>query len=373
MSETLRTLFTGSGSFSDRLIDVIDELFDPARPAKHPFRRSFVFEPLEERVVLNVAPVFVDLPTEITVIAGESFHLALNGYDADGDALVFSTSSNLADVLTGNSSVSMRIVQRDAAGNIIQDFGYITFELFEGEVPVTTARIKEIIESGFYENKLFHRIIDGFMIQGGSSDGYGSQGTGYEFADEFSELLRHNRNGMISMANRGPNTNDSQFFVTDGATEWLDDLHSIFGFLTSGYDVLAKVSTIKTQGGGNANPDKDRPIFDVFMEEVTVFNDTRNGTLRIQTDAGMAGTTQHITVMVDDGNGGQTEQTIKVNVATLPAHPLFEVPDIVEIQAGESLIVDFPKIAGIPSHQIEYFVEAWEYSHPGMKYEITAD
>ena len=374
MSETLRTLFTGNGSFSDRLIDMIDELVDPARPTKHPFRRSFIFEPLEERVVLNAAPVFVDLPAEITVIAGESFHLALNGYDADGDDLVFSTSSNLADVLTGNSSVRMRIVQLDYDGNIIQDFGYITFELLEGDVPLTTARIKEIIESGFYEDLLFHRIIDGFMIQGGSSDGYGGEGTGIEFADEFSALLSHNRNGMVSMANRGENTNDSQFFITDDATEWLDNVHSIFGFLTSGYDVLAKVSTVQTlQSLGVTGIDKDRPIFDVIMEEVEIFNDTQNGTLRIVTDADMAHTTQYITVMVDDGNGGQTEQTIKVNVATLSSEPLFEVPDIVEVKAGESIIVDFPEIAGIPGNQIEYFFEAWEYSHPGMQYEITAD
>ena len=373
MSETLRTLFTGSGSFTDRLIDLIDELVDPAHPTKHPFRRSFIIEPLEERVVLNVAPVFVDLPDEITVIAGESFHLALNGYDADGDDLVFSTSSNLTEVLTGNNSVRLRIVQRDNSGNIIQDFGTITFELFEGDAPLTTARIKEIIESGFYENKLFHRIIDGFMIQGGSSDGYGTQGTGVTFADEFSELLRHNRNGMVSMANRGPDTNDSQFFITDNDSSGLDDLHSVFGFLTDGYDVLAKVSAVQTQGGGNTNPDKDRPIFDVFMEEIEIFNDTLNGTLRIQTDASMAGTTQYVTVMVDDGNGGQVEQTIKVNVTTLSSNPLFEVPDIIDVKAGESVIVDFPEIAGIPRNQIEYFVDAWENSHPGMKYEITAN
>jgi len=376
MSETFRTLFTGSGSFADRLIDMLDDLVDPARSSKRPFKRAFIFEPLEERVVLNVSPVFVDLPDEITILAGESFHLALNGYDADGDALTFSTSSSLASVLTGNDSIRMRIVQRDSGGNIIHDFGYITIELFQKDAPLTTSKIKEVLESGFYENKLFHRIINDFMIQGGSKSGFGTDGyfsLGNEFNDEFTDLLRHNSKGMVSMANSGVNTNNSQFFITDAATIWLDDRHSIFGFVTSGHDVLDAVSAVQTQGGGDSNPNKDRPIFDVLMEEVEIFQDTQNGTLRIITNSAMANTTQTITVMVDDGKGGQAEKTIKVNVAPAYNELFLEDPDVAEVKAGESVIVDLPGIANIPKDRIQYLFEAWEGSHPGMHYEITAD
>ncbi len=389
MSETLRTLFSGDGSFSDRLIDMIDELVDPANRTKHPFKRSFIFEPLEERVVLNAAPTFVDLPDEITVIAGDSFHLALNGHDDDGDALTFGTSSSLASVLSGNSSIRMKIVQKDADGKVIKDFGYITIELFENDAPLTTARIKQIVESGFYQDKLFHRIIDGFMIQGGSKSGTGTDGTGTQFNDEFSTLLRHNGKGIVSMANSGfqkdadgeyildangnrKGTNDSQFFITDAATTWLDDLHSIFGFLTSGYDVLDEVSAVPTKGGEGS--DKDRPTFDIVMEDVQLIdNDTENGVLRIKADKSMANTTQEITVFVDDGNGNKVEKKIKVNVAPAAADLKFDEPVVAEVDAGKSVIVDLPGLANIPKDQIKYYLEAYEGSHPGMTYKVTAD
>lgn len=384
MSETLRTLLSGNGSFSDRVIDFLDDLVDSAGSSKHPFKRAFIFEPLEERIALNVAPVFVDLPDEITVIAGDSYHLALNGYDEDGDALTFSTSSDLATVLsktgkdengntttTENASIRMRIVQRDEDGNIVQDFGYITIELFENDAPLTTARIKEIVESGFYESKLFHRIVDGFMMQGGSASGTGTDGTGTTFADEFSELLRHNSQGIVSMANSGEDTNDSQFFITDAATIWLDDVHSIFGFLTSGYDVL-EAATKAEVTASNASP-ANRPLLDISMEEVEIITDTENGVLRIQADASMAGTTQEITVLLDDGNGGTVEKTIKVNVAPAAADLEFDEAEIVEVKAGESIIVDLPGIANIPTDQIKYYIEAYSGSHPDMQYEVTED
>ena len=388
MPETLRNLISGDGSFSDRLIDWIDDLVDPHKSSKNPFKRAFIFEPLEERVVLNAAPTFVDLPEEITIVVGESYHLALNGEDADDDDLTFSTSSDLATVLTGNESGRMRIVQRDEDGNIIKDFGYITFEFFDGDVSTVTERIKELIREGFYEDLTFHRIIDGFMIQGGDPDGDGTGGTGEKFNDVFNELLRHNRNGMFSMANSGYQkdaqgnyildengdplgTNDSQFFITDSVTKWLDDAHSIFAFLTSGYDVLEEVSKVETTPS-DGNP-ANRPLFDVIMEEVEVFNDTKNGTLRIQTDASMANTTQIVKVMVDDGNGNLVEREIRVNVVPTIEDLQFEETEIFELRAGESIIVDFPALANIPSSQIEYYVSGDVDSHEGMKYEITED
>ncbi|MDR1385549.1 MAG: peptidylprolyl isomerase [Planctomycetaceae bacterium] len=373
MSDSLRQIFSGNGSFADRVIDLFDSLteFDSS---KRPFKRAYIFEPLEERIVLNAAPTFVNLPDEITVVAGSSYHVALNGYDEDGDALTFtaeSVVSNLATVLD-NTSAKMHIVQRDADGNIIQDFGYITFEFFEDDAPLTTARIKQLIQENFYDGIIFHRIIDNFMVQGGDPTGTGASGSTYaDFNDEFSDYLRHNSQGILSMANSGANTNNSQFFITDVATPWLDDQHSIFAFLTSGYDVLEEVSKVATDTTENEDPyasTYDRPIFDVVMEEVTLFDDTENGVLRIVTSSSMANTTQIVTVKVDDGNGGYVEKEISVRITSGD----LEEPEQVNIKAGETTYVNLPKLENMGDDEsISYFVIPYEQSHPNMQYEIV--
>ena len=134
--------------------------------------------------------------------------------------------------------------------------GDITAELFEDKVPNTVANMIALAESGFYKGMRFHRIISGFMAQGGCPNSKkgatGMPGTGdpgYRFADEFAPELKHDGPGVLSMANSGPGTNGSQFFLCFKATPWLDGKHAVFGKVTKGFDILKKLEAVGSRSG----------------------------------------------------------------------------------------------------------------------------
>ncbi len=119
--------------------------------------------------------------------------------------------------------------------------GTITLELYDDKAPKTVANFVKLAQDGFYDGLTFHRVIDDFMIQGGCPRGDGTGGPGYQFEDEFHPDLKHDAPGVLSMANAGPNTNGSQFFITHVATPWLDGKHSVFGRVVAGQDVVNSV------------------------------------------------------------------------------------------------------------------------------------
>ncbi|MBN2258885.1 MAG: peptidylprolyl isomerase [Anaerolineaceae bacterium] len=121
------------------------------------------------------------------------------------------------------------------------DKGDIVCELFALKAPVTVNNLVFLAREGFYDNTIFHRVINDFMVQGGDPTGTGLGGPGYSFKDEFDPSLKHDKPGVLSMANAGPGTNGSQFFITHVATPWLDGKHSVFGQVVKGLDALMSI------------------------------------------------------------------------------------------------------------------------------------
>jgi len=121
------------------------------------------------------------------------------------------------------------------------DKGIMVIELFADKAPKTVNNFVFLAREGFYEDIMFHRVISNFMVQGGDPTGRGSGGPGYKFEDEFHPSLRHDKQGILSMANAGPNTNGSQFFITHVATPHLDNKHTVFGQVVEGLDVLMSI------------------------------------------------------------------------------------------------------------------------------------
>ena len=157
--------------------------------------------------------------------------------------------------------------------------GNFTIQLFDEQAPKTVANFTGLAEgtkewtdprngkkskTPLYNGTVFHRVIDGFMIQGGDPLGQGTGGPGYRFEDEFHPKLRHTKAGILSMANAGPNTNGSQFFITLAETSWLDNKHSVFGEVVSGMDVVRKIGSTQT------SKPSDKPVKPITIQSVTI-------------------------------------------------------------------------------------------------------
>ncbi len=151
----------------------------------------------------------------------------------------------------------------DRIAIIETNMGTMKFELFEGKVPVTTKNFIDLAEKGYYNDTIFHRVIEGFVIQGGDPTGTGTGGPGYVIPDEFHPDFKHDSMGVLSMANRGPNTGGSQFFITLAPTPHLDGRHAVFGMLIDGESVLRSIGSVRTDY-------RDRPLIEVMVKKVTI-------------------------------------------------------------------------------------------------------
>ncbi|RZA22965.1 MAG: peptidylprolyl isomerase [Proteobacteria bacterium] len=156
---------------------------------------------------------------------------------------------------------------KDVTATIKTSMGDIEVKLFADKAPKTVSNFVSLARSKFYDGLLVHRVIPGFMIQTGDPKGNGTGGPGYSFADEFATGLKHDKPGILSMANSGPNTNGSQFFVTVAPTPHLDGKHSIFGEVIKGQEVANAIANVKASKPG------DKPETDVKLLSVTINGD----------------------------------------------------------------------------------------------------
>ena len=163
-----------------------------------------------------------------------------------------------AEFITSEGNFTVRLFDRETPNTVANFVG-----LAEGTKEWTDPRTNHKVTQPYYDGVIFHRVIDGFMIQGGDPLGQGVGGPGYKFADEFHPSLRHNKPGILSMANAGPNTNGGQFFITLGPTPHLDNKHSVFGEVESGMDVVKKIGSTRTGA-------RDRPVKDVVIQTIKI-------------------------------------------------------------------------------------------------------
>jgi len=163
-----------------------------------------------------------------------------------------------ADFVTTEGKFTIRLFDKEAPNTVANFVG-----LAEGTKEWIDPRTNQKTRQPYYDGVIFHRVIDGFMIQGGDPLGKGFGGPGYKFADEFHPHLRHDKPGILSMANAGPNTNGGQFFITLAPTPHLDNRHSVFGEVESGMDVVRKIGSTET------GP-QDRPVKDIVIQSVRI-------------------------------------------------------------------------------------------------------
>ena len=161
--------------------------------------------------------------------------------------------------LSGNLSAK----DKDLIADINTTMGTMKVKLFYKKAPQTVSNFVTLAQKGFYNGIIFHRVIPNFMIQTGDPDGNGTGGPGYAFGDEFDPSLKHSKPGMLSMANSGPNTNGSQFFITVAPTPHLDNRHSVFGEVISGYDIAEKISKVDRDA-------RDKPKKEVKIKTITI-------------------------------------------------------------------------------------------------------
>ncbi len=286
------------------------------------------------------APTFETIASQ-TVLVSSPLHIPIDAYDPNGDPLTISVSVDDPTILEATVLSGNRSIRIDMDG-----FGDMVLQLFEQRAPVPSGRVIELAESDFYDDVIFHRVINNFMIQTGDRTGTGRFGSDLgTFDDQFHVDLQHNRAGVLSFAKSIDDSNDSQFFITETPRRQLDFNHSVFGQLVEGDDVreaISEMDTIDPMG----DPSNDRPVVDIKISSIDVFSDTENGVIMLRAIGDEPATTS-VTVRVSDSTGLFTQQSFDVTIAadTANSQPFFEplnVPS--QIYVNQTVVIDLPVI-----------------------------
>src|SRR5262245_9869119 len=246
---------------------------------------------------------------DFTVPGGKDLFVPLSATDSAGQAINYTASSTntavTATVLSGGTFIDLRVT--GTKGDRTAFEGDLVLRLFDDIAPLAAARIVSLVNSGCYNGKNFHRVVDGFMAQGGSVNGDGTGNTGQgTFSDEFNSAVTFVSPGLLALANSGDDTNDSQFFIVDTDLslsqypQHLNFNHTIFGQIVGGFDIFADImgTQVQAQPGGEIS----LPVHPVTIKTATVIPDNHDGVLRISDATGFAGsTTIKVTATSPDG------------------------------------------------------------------------
>jgi Ca2+-binding RTX toxin-like protein len=290
-------------------------------------------------------PGFSPIATQ-TVLGGSPLILPIDGFDPNGDDLTYS-------VVINNNTAGLTATLRPRVGALrisIAGYGDMLFDTFDDLVPRVTQRIKQLANDSFYDNVIFHRVINNFVIQAGDPTGTGNGGSGLgTFDDQFNTNLQFNRTGLLAMAKQAADdTNNSQFFVTEGAQRSLDFNYSIFGVQVEGESIREAISNTAT----DAN---NKPVIPVTIQSVDVVQDNENGVVLLSAPVGASGSAD-ITVRVTDTGGNYSEQTFHVVVQ----------PDTIN---GNNLnsnpfLDDIPRIRTTSGQSVSFPLNAFEAANP---------
>ncbi len=189
--------------------------------------------------------------------------LLLSGILLAGCSIESGTAPSIEDTTDTNTAPPTEDTTMATTILMETSMGNVKIQLYDDKVPETAGNFKKLVEEGYYNGIIFHRIIADFMIQGGDPTGTGTGGPGYTIKDEFHPDLRHTKKGLLSMANAGPNTGGSQFFITLVPTPHLDGKHAIFGEVIEGIEVINAMGAVETGAG-------DRPLTEVVIQKASV-------------------------------------------------------------------------------------------------------
>ena len=311
--------------------------------ARNLFLRIRRLESLESRELLDAAGAWQTLPETITIATPDTYHYAIEGTDFE------MIDSSSVDGLTASFPVGQQValtIMKTTTDGVITSLGDVVIQLFgaEGEAPNSTEHFLNLIYDDYYEGRSIHRIMSGFMFQGGSEDGAGHGGSGLSIANEISDVLTHSRRGTVAYANSGPNTSDAQFYVTFGPTRWLDGGYNVFGYVVDGYDVVEQLEAAEVVA--NSSGELALPVDSYTITNARVLDsaDVSNGVLRLTaTDAANGATTISYSSVDENGDTKFNQTTAYVGATGLEAYVQDALNNInFEITAGESVNVSLP-------------------------------
>ena len=333
-------------------------------PRKPPRRNQPIrMECLEDRLVpAALAPI-----STVTVPATLGYQVPLNGSAANAPQTFTVTSSNPdipATVATGEF-LTLNITHTAASGNPndISFSGPITFQLFQDLTPNTVSEIESFVTSGFYNGKKFHRVANNFpgpndyIVQGGSASGDGSGTSGQPgtpFPDEFNQQLAFTGTYQVAMANAGPNTNDTQFFITTGSPRSLDFGYTLFGQVVSGQDIVNDMTKVALTSGTTT------PASPILISTATLSTTNPNGVVHIDATHAKAGESSTITVTATEpSNHTTTTQTFTVNAVanTQQERPFVNQMANQTVGKGQTFTFQIPAVSPTPSVPLAYTIQ----------------